>query len=145
MLISQSGKFQKFKFKTLAGISSNTGRHKSKQIEFTVGCTVLARSRTVAILLDDATVEPSAPCPVPSHEKGRDEEKCAQGPLPVFFFLCVADCPGCARADPQPSAAEATPSQHTPEAVVPGATSERHQDPPHWPPFGRLAPGLLRL
>jgi hypothetical protein len=35
MLITQSGKFQKFKFQTLAGISSNTGREKSKQIEFT--------------------------------------------------------------------------------------------------------------
>jgi hypothetical protein len=35
MLITQSGKFQKFKFKVLAGISSNTGREESNQIEFT--------------------------------------------------------------------------------------------------------------
>jgi hypothetical protein len=41
MLITQSGKFQKFKFKTLAGISSNTGREKSKQIEFTVAALFL--------------------------------------------------------------------------------------------------------
>jgi hypothetical protein len=36
MLITQSGKFQKFKFQTLAGISSNTGRKKSNQIDSTV-------------------------------------------------------------------------------------------------------------
>jgi hypothetical protein len=36
MLITQTGKFQKFKFQVLAGISSNTGREKSNEIEFTV-------------------------------------------------------------------------------------------------------------
>jgi hypothetical protein len=36
MLITQSGKFQKFEFQTLAGIWSNTGREKSNQIKFTV-------------------------------------------------------------------------------------------------------------
>jgi hypothetical protein len=33
MLITQSGKFQKFKFKLLASIPSNTGRQESEQIE----------------------------------------------------------------------------------------------------------------
>jgi hypothetical protein len=36
MLITQTEKFQKFKIKLLAGISSNTGREKSNQIDFTV-------------------------------------------------------------------------------------------------------------
>jgi hypothetical protein len=49
-------------------------------------CTVLARSCAVAMLLDDATVEPSFPIPDPSREKRREEEKRTQGPLPATLF-----------------------------------------------------------
>jgi hypothetical protein len=84
MLITQSGKFQKFKFQTLAGISSNTGRHKSKQIEFTVSCTVLPRPNPVAMLLGDATVDASPLCPDPSHGRGRRRGDSTPGP-PLFF------------------------------------------------------------
>jgi hypothetical protein len=86
MLITQSGKFQKFEFKLLANISSSTWRIKIGKILITVSFTVLARSNPVAMLLDGASVDSSAPCPNPSHEKRREEENCAQGPLPVFFF-----------------------------------------------------------
>jgi hypothetical protein len=41
MLITQGGKFQKFKFKLLAGILSNTGRQESNQIEFTMAALFL--------------------------------------------------------------------------------------------------------
>jgi hypothetical protein len=86
MMITQTGKFQKFEFQTLAGISSNTGRSKSNQILSYWCCTVRARLSTVAMLLDDATVEPSFPSPDPSREKRREEEKRTQGPLPASSF-----------------------------------------------------------
>jgi hypothetical protein len=38
------------------------------------GCTVLARSSAVAMLLDGASIDSSAPSPDPSHEKRREEE-----------------------------------------------------------------------
>jgi hypothetical protein len=50
------------------------------------GCTVLARSSAVAMLLGISTVDPSAPSPDPSQEKRREGEVCAQGPLLVIFF-----------------------------------------------------------
>jgi hypothetical protein len=95
MLITQIENFQKFKFQVLAGISSNTSREKSNQILIHWCCTVLARPRTVAMLLGDAAVEPSAPSPDPSQEKRREEEHCAQGPLRVIFFSarCRPPCP----------------------------------------------------
>jgi hypothetical protein len=106
MLITQSGKFQKFEFQTLAGISSNTGRQESNQIEFTVGCTVLARSRTVAMLLDDASIAPSAPSPDPSREKGRRGEGSTPDP-PLFFpAFCMSPTtlpsPASTHSTPQP-------------------------------------------
>jgi hypothetical protein len=60
---------------------------------------------------------------------GGKRRNAPRAPSQSFFFLHDADHPGYARADPQPSAAEATTPQHTPEAAVPGATSERRQDP----------------
>jgi hypothetical protein len=51
-----------------------------------VKITVRARLSTVAMLLDDATVEPSTLSPDPSCEKRREEEKRAQGPLPVLLL-----------------------------------------------------------
>jgi hypothetical protein len=101
MLITQSGKFQNFEFELLADISSNTGRHKSKQIEFTVSCTVLARPNPVAMLLDDATVEPAPSAPTQAMEEGEEEETAPRDPpflLPSN--LHVADHPALASTDP---------------------------------------------
>jgi hypothetical protein len=81
MLITQTGKFQKFEFQTLAGILSNTGRSKSTKSEFTVLITVLVRSKPVAMLLDGASIDSSAPSPDPSQEKWRGNEFCTQDPL----------------------------------------------------------------
>jgi hypothetical protein len=81
MLVTQIGKFQKFKFKLLASISSNTLQMKIEQIRATVSFTVMVRSPPVAMLLGISAVDSSAPCPDPSREKRRDGEKCAQGPL----------------------------------------------------------------
>jgi hypothetical protein len=86
MLITQTRNFQKFEFQTLAGISSNTGRGRSNQIEFTVLITVLVRSTLVAMLLGISTVDASPLSPDPSQEKQREDEVFAQGPLPVIFF-----------------------------------------------------------
>jgi hypothetical protein len=52
-----------------------------------------------------------------------------RAPFQTFFFLLDADRPECARADPQPPAAEATPSQHAPETAVPVSTFKRRQGP----------------
>jgi hypothetical protein len=86
MMTTQTGKFQKFEFQTLAGISSNTGRSKLNQIEFYWCCTVLARPSAVAMPIGISTVDSSAPSPDPSQEKRRGDEFCAQGPLPVISF-----------------------------------------------------------
>jgi hypothetical protein len=52
------------------------------------------------------------------------------GPPPsLSSSLHAPDRHALASTDPQPSAAEVTTPQHTPEAAVPGATSERRQDP----------------
>jgi hypothetical protein len=104
MLITQSGNFQIFEFEILAGNSSNTWRMKIEQILITVKITVLARSNPVAMLLDDATVEPSAPCPDPSHEKGRRRGGSTQDP-PLFFPACCTS----PTALPSPAPTHSTP------------------------------------
>jgi hypothetical protein len=71
MLITQGGNFQNFEFEILAGNSSNTWQTKSSQIKATMKITILACPNPVAMLLDDATVEPNPLCPDPSREKGR--------------------------------------------------------------------------
>jgi hypothetical protein len=106
MLITQSGIFQNFEFKILAGNSSNTWQMKSSQIEATVKITVLARPNPVAMLLDDAAVEPSAPCPDPSREKGRRRGGSTQDP-PLFFPACCTSpttlpSPAPTHSTPQP-------------------------------------------
>jgi hypothetical protein len=75
MLTTQSESFQKFEFEILAGNSSNTWQTKSSQIKITVRITIAVRPAPVAMLLDGAAVEPSSPCPDPSREKWREEEK----------------------------------------------------------------------
>jgi hypothetical protein len=75
-----------------------------------VKITVAVRLMPVAMLLDDAAVEPSPLCPDPSREKGRRRGDSTQDP-PLFFpsSLHVADHRDLARADPQHSAAETEP------------------------------------
>jgi hypothetical protein len=72
---------------------------------------------------------PAPPTPTRAMRSGGKERNAPRAPSQYFFFLHDADSPGCARADPQPSAAEPAPSQHAPEAAVPGATFERRQGP----------------
>jgi hypothetical protein len=52
-----------------------------------------------------------------------------RAPSQTFFSLLDADRPGGARADPQPPAAESTPSQHAHKATVPGETFKHCQGP----------------
>jgi hypothetical protein len=132
MWITQSGKFQKFEFESLAGIASNTWQTKIEQIEFTVKITVADRLMHVAMPLDDAAVEPSSLCPDPSREKGRRRGDSTQDP-PLFFpsSLHVADHRDCARADPQHSAAETEPLQHASKAAVPSVARRMRLGPPH--------------
>jgi hypothetical protein len=69
MLTTQIEKFQKFEFECLAGIVSNIWLAKIEEIVVTVSITVLAHLNPVAMLVDDAAVEPSPLCPDPSREK----------------------------------------------------------------------------
>jgi hypothetical protein len=71
MLITQSEKFQNFEFESLAGIVSNTWQTKIGEIKITVKITAPVRLVPVAMLIDDAAVEPSPLYPDPSREKGR--------------------------------------------------------------------------
>jgi hypothetical protein len=80
MLITQSGNFQNFRFESLAGISSNIWQTKIEQIGFTVKITVAIRLMPVAMLLDDAAVDPSPLYPDPSREKGRRRGDSTQDP-----------------------------------------------------------------
>jgi hypothetical protein len=145
MMITQSGKFQNFEFEILAGNSSNTWQMKSSQIEATVGCTILARSRTVATLLDDATVEPSAPCPDLSREKGRNGGKCAQGPLPDLLLPARCRPPWMRQSRPIALRSRGDTLPAHPRGRRARCDLQTPLGPPHWPPSGRLAPGLPRL
>jgi hypothetical protein len=90
MLTTQSENFQNFEFKFLAGISSNTWQAKSNEIGATVRITVAVRLNPVAMLVDNAAVEPSPLCPDPSREKGREEEERAQDPPLCLSSSCSA-------------------------------------------------------
>jgi hypothetical protein len=129
MLSTQTGKFQKFEFQTLAGISSNTGRSKSNQIKFYWCCTVLARPSAVAMLLDDATVEPSAPSPTQARRSGGETSFAPRAPSQSPSALLDADHFGGARAGTQHPAAEPTPSQHAHVTAVTGTSFKRRQGP----------------
>jgi hypothetical protein len=82
MMSTQSGKFEKFEFWVLVGISSNTGRSKSNEIKDHWCSTVGARPCAVAMLSGLASVESSTPRPDPGREKGREKEKHTQDPPP---------------------------------------------------------------
>jgi hypothetical protein len=83
MLTTQSENFQNFEFESLAGIVSNTWQTKIEENQVTVRITVAVRLDPVAMLVDDAAVEPSPLCPDPSHEKWREQEERAQDPPSV--------------------------------------------------------------
>jgi hypothetical protein len=141
MLITQSGKFQKFKFKTLPGISSNTGRQESKQIEFTVGCIVLARSRTVATLLDDATVEPRSLCPDLSREKWGGGREMRPGPPPSPSSSCTLpttmDAPEPTHSPPQPRRQPPSKPPRPPSPVRPPNAARTPALATFWSPCPR--------
>jgi hypothetical protein len=80
MLITQSGNFQNFEFKSLAGISSNTWQTKIGKIVITVKITAPVRLMPVAMLVNDAAVDPSPLCPDPSRKKGRRRGDSTQDP-----------------------------------------------------------------
>jgi hypothetical protein len=112
MLITQSGNFQNFEFKSLAGISSNTWQTKIGKIVITVEITAAVRLMPVAMLLDGATVEPSPLCPDPSREKGRRRGDSTQDPPSLLPQLSASSRPPC-------------PRQHRPTA-----RRSRDQSPP---------------
>jgi hypothetical protein len=89
-----------------------------KPNRFYCGCTVLARSRAVAMLLDGASIDSSAPSPDPSQEKRREDEMCAQGPLPVPLLPARCRPPWRRQSRPTTSRSRAStlpqPSQHPP-------------------------------
>jgi hypothetical protein len=97
MWITQSGKFQKFEFESLAGISSNTWQTKIEQIEFTVKITIAVRLMPIAMPLDDAAIEPSSLCPDPSREKGRRRGDSTRTPPLFSFSLSASSRPPCPR------------------------------------------------
>jgi hypothetical protein len=76
----------------------------TEQILVTVVITVAVCPSPVAMLLGGAVVEPSSPCPDPSRGKWREEEECAQGPLPVVLLLCTLPT-----AMPSPAPTHSTP------------------------------------
>jgi hypothetical protein len=80
MLITQTGNFQNFEFESLAGISSNTWQTKIGKIVITVRITAPVRLMPVAMLVDDAAVDPSPLFPDPSREKWRRRRRTRPGP-----------------------------------------------------------------
>jgi hypothetical protein len=72
---------------------------------------------------------PAPPGPTQARRSGGKTRFAPRAPSQSLSSLHDADQPGGARADPQPPAAEQTPSQHTPEIAVTGASSKRCQGP----------------
>jgi hypothetical protein len=79
-------KFSKIQTLSSCGHFVEHWQKKIKSNQTSLCSTVLARSCAVAMLLDDATVEPSFPIADPSREKRRKKEKRTQGPLPGICF-----------------------------------------------------------
>jgi hypothetical protein len=141
MWITQSGKFQNFEFESLAGIASNTWQTKIEQIVVTMKITAPVHLVPVAMLVDDAAVEPSSLCPDPSREKWREDEERAQDPPSLSLLsLQAPDHRALASTDPQHSAAETTPPQHASKAIEAGVARARRQHNLRWPPTGRPCP-----
>jgi hypothetical protein len=97
---------------------SSTWQTKIEKIVVTVSFTVLVRPDPVAILVDDAAVEPSPLCPDPSREKWREEEERAQDPPLYLSSSCTTPTAVTApepthstpRPRPNPSSTRARPS-----------------------------------
>jgi hypothetical protein len=130
MLITQSRKFQKFKFKLLASISSNTGRQESNQIEFTVAALFLLAP---TLLPCSWTVPQSNPAPsalTQAMEEGGEEETAPRDP-PLFFpATCTSPTtlpsPAPTHSTPWP---RPKPPQHASEAAVPMVARRTRQGP----------------
>jgi hypothetical protein len=110
MLITQSEKFQNFEFESLAGIVSNTWQTKIGEIKITVKITAPVRLVPVAMLIDDAAVEPSPLYPDPSREKGRRGGGQHPGPP-------LSSSPACCTSptivtSPEPTHSTPRPRQH---------------------------------
>jgi hypothetical protein len=90
---------------------SNTWQTKIEKIESTVRITVAVRLNPVAMLVDDAAVEPSPLCPNPSREKGREEEECAQDPPLCLFSSCTTPT---ATTAPEPTHSTPQPRPNPP-------------------------------
>jgi hypothetical protein len=130
MRITQSGKFQKFKFKLLAGISSNTGRQESNQIEFTVAALFLLASTLLPCFWTVPRSNPAPSAPTQAMEEGGEEETATRDPPSLLpSSLHVADHPALASTDPQHSAAETEAPQHASEAAVPMVARRTRQGP----------------
>jgi hypothetical protein len=89
MLITQSGNFQNFEFESLASISSSTWQTKIGKIVITVKITAPVRPLPIAMLVDNAAVEPSSLCPDPSREKGRRRGDSTQDPPSLLPHLAA--------------------------------------------------------
>jgi hypothetical protein len=111
MLITQSENFQKFEFESLAGIVSSTWQTKIEEIVVTVKITAPVRLLPVAMLVDDAAVEPSPLCPDPSREKGREEEERAQDPPLCLSSSCTTPT---AMTAPEPTHSTPQPRPNPP-------------------------------
>jgi hypothetical protein len=93
MLTTQSENFQNFEFESLAGIVSNTWQTKIGENRVTVSFTVAVHLDPVALLIDDAAVEPSPLGPDPSREKGRRRGRPRPDPPLFSFFLSASSRP----------------------------------------------------
>jgi hypothetical protein len=76
-----------------------------------VNFTVLMRPDPVAILMDDAAVEPCPLCPDPSHEEGREEEERVQDPPLCLSSSCMTPT---AMTAPEPTHSTPQPRPNPP-------------------------------
>jgi hypothetical protein len=139
MLITQSEKFQKFEFKFLAGISSNTCQAKIQKIGGTVGITVLSRSKPVAMLEDVSAVEPSSLCPDPSRATWEETEDTARTPSLLLLPLCklptAVTSPALTHSTPQPRQHPSSTPPRPPCPAWPLHTARAPAMATFWPPL----------
>jgi hypothetical protein len=118
---------------------------KIKSNQVSLCCTVRARPSAVAMLSGLPSIVSSSPCPDPSQEKRRKEEKRTQGPLPVT--LCPARYRPAWRRQRRPTGPRGRPSN------LPARERERRDrselatppGPPCSEASGRLVPRRLGL
>jgi hypothetical protein len=106
----------------------------------TVVITVAVRLWPVAMLLGDASVDPSAPCPDPSHEKRREGEELRPGPPPRPSSSCTMDAPEPTHSLPQPSQHPPSTPPRPPCTVRPSHVARAPKPASSWTP----APSSLR-